>query len=320
MVRSRGAFLRHAATTAAIATVVPSMVRAADSAPAIVNVGAIPLDTLGVVYYAYDLGYFKNNGIDARLTTLPAGPQAAVAVVSGSLDVAINNITTVAAAHLRGIDLKFFAPVTVANDQSRTDLMMVAADSPAQKASDLNGKTIGISAIKSMQQVTALAWMDKHGGDAKSVKFVEVPFPEMAAALTQHRVDAANMVEPFITASKGATRSLGDVLDGVAPTFMELACFSSGTWLAANPAVAVRFATALRQAAVWANAHPKESAAILLRYAKLDPDVAASMSRATYGTTLTAAMLQPPIDAAVRFGVLDKAVPAADILWEPAHA
>lgn len=299
-----------------------AMLAAAGAPPAVrgqvrplVRVGALPLDTTGVVYYAHDLGMFAAAGLEVDLQAYSAAAQAAAAIAGGSLDVSLANVTTIAAGHLRGLDLRFIAPAAVATTATRTDVIAVAADTPYRKASDLNGKVVGIGALKSMQQVSALSWMERHGGDPASLKFVELPFPEMVTALAAHRVDAALVVEPFVTAGGAQIRSLGSVLDGVAPTFMYIGFFAANSWLAANVPIAERFVSTIRQAAVWANTHHPESAAILLRYTKLDPAIASTMARATYGTTLDAALVQPPIDVSAKYGIIERSFPAAEIVW-----
>ena len=44
-----------------------------------------------------------------------------------------------------------------------------------------------------------LAWLEKRGVDPKNIEFQEIPFPQMADALLQKRVDAVWNVEPFVT-------------------------------------------------------------------------------------------------------------------------
>jgi hypothetical protein len=72
--------------------------------------------------------------------------------------------------------------------------------------------------------------------------------------------------------------------------------------------------------AVWANAHHAESAQILVRSAKLDPAIAAKMTRSTYGTSLDPALMQPVLDMFVHFGVLAKPMSAADLAWQASPA
>ena len=48
-----------------------------------------------------------------------------------------------------------------------------------------------------MQQV----WLRQQGADPRRVSFVEVPFPQMPAALAQSRVDAIGPAEPLPVAA-----------------------------------------------------------------------------------------------------------------------
>jgi NitT/TauT family transport system substrate-binding protein len=305
--------LTLAVAAAVITTAIPSALRAAD--PIVVNVGALPVDTSAVIFYAADQGFFKAAGLDVHVQIMASGPVIAQAVAANALDIGVANVATVASARLRGINLKFIAPAAIASDQTRTDLIMVAKDSPIQKAADLNGKTIGLNGLKDLQQICAMAWVDKHGGDSKTLKFIEVPFPQMGGALDQKRVDAALPVEPFVSADKTSDRSLGNVLDGVGSRYMIVGWLASDTWLAAHADAAARFASAIAKAAAWANSHEKESAAILVRNSKLDPAIAATMARAVYGERLDSSLLQPVVDAALKYGVIDKPVPVADLMW-----
>jgi NitT/TauT family transport system substrate-binding protein len=319
MPENRASFIGRAGALAATSVAVPSVLRAAPAGPpTILNVGAFPIDPIGVIYYAKDLGYFDNAGLDVRIQPFGGGggPQMAASVLAGALDIAITDPTVICTAHLRGVSFKIIAPAGIATPDTHTDPIMVAADSAIMKASDLNGKTIGIVGIKGLQQITAMSWVDKHGGDSKTLKFAELGFPEMTPSLKQGRVDAVLLTEPFVSAAKGIARPLGNVLDGVANRFLFLGFFTSETWLATHADVAERFASAIEQAAVWGNAHHTESVQILLKYSKLDPAIAATMQRSVYGTTLEPALVQPVIDASARYHIIDQSFPASDILWQ----
>jgi NitT/TauT family transport system substrate-binding protein len=287
----------------------------AQTQPVTVRVGALPTDNSGNVYFALDRGYFKDAGLDVQIDTLASSPAAAAALTSGAIDVAQSNVTSIAAAHLRGFDFKLFAAAAYSGGPSVTNAIMVANDSPVHSAADLNGKTIGVVAVKSAQQVLEMAWLDKHGGDAKSVKFIEVPYAQMGAQLAAHRIDAAGIIEPFLTTAKLQARVLGNVDDGIGPRFIGLGWGATSAWLETHADVAARFAGAVREAGIWANAHHAESAEILVKYAKLDPATVAHTARATYATELDPALVQPLIDASAKYGALDRTFPATDILW-----
>jgi NitT/TauT family transport system substrate-binding protein len=193
---------------------------------------------------------------------------------------------------------------------------MVPKDSKVKSGADLTGKVIGINGLRDLQQVEMMGWIDKHGGNAKSVQFVEVPFPEMGAALQQHRVAADAPVEPFVSTDKAVGTVIGDALEGVAPRFMILGWIANDSYLSAHPDLVQKFVTAIREANAWANSHEKESAAILVKHSKVPPSIADSMARAEYGANLEPAMIQPVIDLALKYGVITKPLTANDLIWK----
>jgi NitT/TauT family transport system substrate-binding protein len=283
------------------------------------KVGTLPTDGCSVIFYAKELGFFQKNGLDVDIQTMPSGPAIAAAVAGGALDVGVANVATVAQARLHGLPLRYIAPSSMAEPSTMTDIVMVASDSTIRTGADLNNKTIAINGLKDLQQITAMAWVDKHGGDSKTLHFLELPIPQMAAALESHRADAALDVEPFVSGARaqGQGKIIGDVLDGVAPRFMVVGWFALDPWISAHPDAASRFAVALRQAAAWANAHHAESAAILVRNTKIPASAIDTMARAQFGLTLDPAMIRPIVDAAVKYGVLDRPVDVNDLIWHP---
>ena len=288
---------------------------ASAQSPQIINVGTIPFEANATLFYAQELGYFKDAGLDVRITPLNSGPTVAQAVVGGTLDIGVANVATIAQAHNRGVPFLFVAPGAVSTPTSMTNVIMVANDSPVRSAADLDGKTIAINGLKDLQQIAVSSWLDKHGGDAKTVKFIEVPPSQMAAALVAHRVDAAKGDEPFITQAKSEVRILGNVMDGIAPRFMIVGWFSTEQWLKAHPDLAGRFAAAMGKASQWANAHDRESLTTFLAHSKVDPQIASSMARSRFAGALDPAMMQPVLDAAAKYGVLDQPVSAGDLIW-----
>jgi sulfonate transport system substrate-binding protein len=283
-----------------------------------VVVSGAPFDLNGPLFYAQDLGYFTKAGLDVHIQTSQVTVEGeAAAMLGGSLDIGSANTATVAQAHLHGIDFRFFAPSGLFTDTAApTELVTVLKTSPVRTAADLNGKTLAVAGLKGMLQIATIAWADKHGGNGKSLQFVEIPFPQMNAALEQHRVDAVVLTEPWATAAtSGDARSIGSAEDGVARSFMTLGWFSTSAWLKANPDTARRFVAAIREAAIWGNAHHAESAVILSKYSKMSLDVVNSMGRSVYGVDLDPKLLQAPLDVAARYGFLERPVRAADIMW-----
>ena len=67
---------------------------------------------------------------------------------------------------------------------------------------------------------------------------------------------------------------------------------------------------------MWGNAHHQESAAILLKYLKLDPAIVDKMNRVVYAVSLDPRLLQPPIDTAAKY--TDQTPTGANsLIWAP---
>jgi len=60
-----------------------------------------------------------------------------------------------------------------------------------------------------MQQAVFLQWIELHGGDSSTVKFIETPLPQAVADLEAGRVDAIFLAEPYISMSQGKLRIIG---------------------------------------------------------------------------------------------------------------
>jgi NitT/TauT family transport system substrate-binding protein len=313
--------LPRATFLAGTAAALGALPRAARAAGTPVNAGTIPTDVSGVLVYGLDRGAFKNAGLDVTLTSLTSGPVVANAVAGGSLDVGAANVGSLCVARSRGVPFKIFAPAGVADADATGDIIAVLNDSPIKTPAELNGKTVGIVALKTMQHAAALALIDKRGGDSKSVRFIEVPFPEMGAALDAHRVDAALPNEPFTTSIRSRVRSLGGQWEAMKTPFPIFAFFATETWLGAHGDTALTFAGVIRQTAVWANAHRKDTAQMLAKFANLDPQTAATMGRSTYGTTTPdPASIQQIVDIQLKYGMMTTPIDPVEMIWKGPHA
>jgi ABC-type nitrate/sulfonate/bicarbonate transport system substrate-binding protein len=295
----------------AASLVVPSVVRAQG---ATVRAGAVPADFSGEVFYAQDMGFFRRAGLNVELQQFTNGGAVAQAVLAGALDVGLSDIVSVASGHARGVSFTYIAPAALYTSSRPTYFIAVTQSSPIRTPKDFNGKTVAVNGLKNVNQIPTMAWIDKNGGDSKTVRFVEMPYPQMVTALEQGQVDAAALAEPFITFNKGKYRiiSLGDA--GIANRFLVSGYVATSAWAAAHPELVQAFARVMRETAEWANKNPSLSAPILVKYAKLPAEVAQHMTRTLYGERLDAALLQPVIDATAKYDVIPKPFPAREII------
>jgi NitT/TauT family transport system substrate-binding protein len=285
--------------------------------PVNITVALIPSESAAQAYYAQDLGYFKAAGLNVTLIPMPASPPIIAAVSSGAADIGNSVVGSAVAARSRGIAVKFFAAAGLYLATAPTARLVGLKGSAFHTGVDLAGKTIAVTGLADLTYYATKQWVEATGGNPTSMKFIELPEPEMLPALKEHRIDAGILIEPFIAGAGDDVASIATIDDFVSKRFLATGWIASDTWLAAHPDVAVKFAAVMKQTAEWANAHRPESAQILLKYTKLTPEIIARMQRATYGTVLEPGLLQPVIDNAAKYGSFPRPVTAAELTWTP---
>ncbi len=307
------AFVHRGLAVAVLAGLCALPAAAAD--PVNLNVALIPSESAAQAYYAQDLGYFKAAGLNVTLTPMVASPPIIAAVSSGAADIGNSVVGSAVAARSRGITVKFFAPAGLYLATAPTARLVALKGTAYHTGADLAGKTIAVTGLADLTFYATKQWVEATGGNPASMKFIELAEPEMVPALKEHRIDAGVLIEPFIAGAGDDVVSVAPIDDVVAKRFLATGWIASDAWLAAHADVAAKFAAVMKQTAEWANGHHAESAAILLKYTKLTPEIVARMNRATYGTTLEPALLQPVIDNAAKYGSFPRPVTAAELTW-----
>jgi NitT/TauT family transport system substrate-binding protein len=289
------------------------IVRAAD--PVTLRVGDVPVDSSSEIFAAQSEGFLTKAGITVDIQAFTNGNAIAAALVSGALDVGGVNVLSLAAAHEKGLPLKIAASGSTYTTKNPTTVMLVPNNSTLKTARDLNGKVVAVNVLQGIAHVSAESWIDKNGGDSKQVKFIELPFSAMPAALVANRVDAAVSAEPQLTQSRNDTRMLGKSYDGIGDLWMIDAWTVSEGWLKANPDVARRFSDAMQQAAVWANHNHDKTAELVSAATKIDISILREMRRATFLEHVNLSVVQPVIDVGAKYGALSAPFPASDLFY-----
>jgi ABC-type nitrate/sulfonate/bicarbonate transport system substrate-binding protein len=208
----RAAFL----TSAAGFVVAP---RIAHAQSATIRAGSAPVESYALMYFAREQGFFKAAGLDVQIQSFSGGGSVLAALAGGSLDVVCANVGALSNAHSRKIPLSVIAPGGGYSASSPTTVLAIAKTSTLGAAKDLHGKTVAVSTLKDLQQASVMRWVDTNGGDGTALRFIEMPVPEMGAALQAGRVDAATLLEPSLTAEREHIKVLTDCYDAIAKQF-----------------------------------------------------------------------------------------------------
>jgi NitT/TauT family transport system substrate-binding protein len=292
----------HALAALGAVAAAPSVASVARADDIALRMATINIDSTAQPYFAQDGGFFAKSGLRVEFQQFNNGQAIAAAVVGGALDIAVSNIVALTQAHARSVPLVIVAPGAVYLASDPTTVMMVPKGSPIAGPRDLAGKTVAANGVNGIPEYCTRAWVDKNGGDASGMKFVEMNFAQMMDALGSARVDAACVTEPFITQAKTTGRVIGTPFDACAPRFLLDVFVSTREWAAANRDAIKRFQTANAQTATWANHNQDKTAAILIKYTKLPDATVRTMRRAVFTEKWDAAEAQPVVDMTAKYG------------------
>ena len=157
-------------------------------------------------------GHFKNYGLDVELVYTRGGSAAMQALVGGAVDYAATALDVALQAYAKGAEIKRFA-VT-----GRLPLFaVVTAPKTADQIrtiKDLEGKTVGVSALGNADHALLLYLLKQANADAAKVQFATLGV-NLLEALRQGQVDAGLVQEPALTLlTRSKARVLVNAMDG----------------------------------------------------------------------------------------------------------
>lgn len=166
--------------------------------------------------------------------------------------------------------------------------------------------------LASVSALGVRAWLEANGADLGQIKLVEMPYTAMIPALNRGDIATAFIAEPFFSQLKKDVRVWANAYDAIAKHFFITACFAPRAWIEHNRDTAARLAQAISETTFWANAHHDDTALIVSKYSKIPLEVVKAMNRVRYAD-LDGRLIQPVLDVAFKYKMIEKAVNAADI-------
>jgi NitT/TauT family transport system substrate-binding protein len=269
------------------------------------------------MYVAMDRGFFKAAGLELETVPMAGGAVIVQGVTSGDLQIGWTNVISLYQAHVEGFDFKIIAGgATNVKGTHDTHALLVAKSSPVRGARDLEGKSVAVNTLNNIVHLMAMAWLDKNGASSAKVKFVEVPFPQMEAALVAGKIDAASVQEPFVSAAmaKDVARVLGHPWSDVAGRFLIASWFASEKWLQKNRQTAQAFVTALNRGIDAIAADPKGTRDAIVKWTGLSPELAGKIALPVYDKIVSEKDLQTTIDLTRQYKLIPRAINARDVI------
>jgi len=207
-------------------------------------------------------GFFAQQGIEVKKTTLQSGNDVVLALANNNGDIGYLGFVPMYIAVTSGIPLTLVAASEVEGISARDNWqnILVKGSSSIRTPRDLRGKTIAVNALKGVGEVMIKAAMEKKGIKPDAFRLTALPFPQMRSALNNGQVDAIWVPEPFL--SQGLNLDGDRIVMAPGPVlarYWPIGGYAArSAWKSGNPALAQEFRTAINKSLRYAQAHPAE--------------------------------------------------------------
>lgn len=284
-----------------------------------IEVGVLPIVDNAAIYLGQEEGFFEDEGLDLTLTQAQGGAALLPAVVGGEMNFGFSNVTSLVIAESRGLDVEILAGGSGTTGDPDEDFaaVVVPDDSEITEITDLEGASIAVNTLSNISDSTISEAVEQSGGDPSTLDYVEMPFPDMAGALSSGDVDAVAAVEPFQTLilDDGGRAIFSNyaypVEDLTVATY-----FTSADYLDANPEVVDAFSRAMAESQRYAEENPDAVREILPTYTDLDAGIIEELTLSRYPAAVNRDSLQEINEISAKTGVIDEEIDLDELFSE----
>lgn len=283
-----------------------------------VKVGIIPIVDVAPLYLGKEKGFFSKRGIDLKMEAAQGGAAIIPGVVSGQFQFGFSNVTSLMIAQTKGVPIKSVVNGASSTGDTAKDISGVAVkkDSPIKSAAELAGRTVAVNTLQNIGDTTVREVVRKGGGDPSKVKFVEMPFDQMPAALDGGQVDAAWMGEPALTITKGqGARVIASPFAETDPNLTIATYFASAKLAQDDPDLVKKFTEAVTESLKYASDHPDEARQTITGYTKIDSGVLKDLTLPTWPAGYDMASLRKLAELGEQDGLFGGKKPDLDALF-----
>jgi NitT/TauT family transport system substrate-binding protein len=298
-----------AALGSALAMLPAASARAADAALPVLQVGIIPIFSVAPHFAAEKFGWFTAEGIATKTVPVQGGAVGIPGLVSGSFDILYANCISTLTALERGIDLRIVAEATtIADRPPDVDALFIRKGDKLKSGKDLEGKIIAINVKYDLMWLVMQGYVQKTGGDVNKITYREVPVPSMLDALKNGQVDAALVLDPFMTIALNDPNF--EVMGW--PSSMVMPGMPSSLWITSGQTADTKtdqiraYVRGFRKGVAWFNAHlgDAEFVDLVASYTKNDPKLLAKMYAAKQPTEIDPAIMKRLVAVVKNYGLL----------------
>lgn len=271
-----------------------------------ITVGTLPIVDAAPIHLAIEEGYFADEGLSVTVEVVQGGAAAIPALIGGDLDIAYGAWPSFLKANAEGLVLRAVADGTRAQT-GFTELLALRTSGLERHPAGMAGKVIAVNTLGNIGELAVRAALVRAGLDAGAAQLVEIPFPEMTAALERGDVDVIWASEPVATITRDAldvvlvTDSYVDEMAG----FPVAGYQATAEFVTANPDVVAAFRRALSRAVERIGADPSVVSELAPSFTNLERDLAARVAMPEFRARLDVADLERVQEMMLGLGLLE---------------
>jgi NitT/TauT family transport system substrate-binding protein len=283
------------------------------------KVGVIPIADVAPLYLGMDKGFFADEQLKIEPQLAEGGAAIVPSVVSGDYQIGFSNTTSLIIAASKNLPVQIISQGVLGGTgpDDAWDGVIVPKGSDIKDIKGLEGKTVAVNTLNNVSQVVVNTALKEAGADYTKVKYVEVPFPDMNAALESGRVDAAFQVEPGYSGGLAAgSKNIANAYEEMAPNYTVATYFASKQYIADSRDVVDRFTRAMQKSLEYASAHDDEVRAIVGTYTEIPQAVLDKMNLPTWKSDLNRPTIEQTSAAAKEYGFIEEEPSLDDLILQ----
>jgi NitT/TauT family transport system substrate-binding protein len=275
------------------------------------QVAVVPAVTNMGLFLAQEKGYFAAEGLRVKVSSIQSSTTSLAEQLRGEIDVTAGAyVSYVLSQSKNSTAISWHILSEGSLSQQGSQSVLVSRNSPVRTVADLKGRRVAANILGNVGTLLIQSMLAEKGIPVSSVTLVQIPFPDMAAALESGRIAAGWFDEPFLSVAQTTigAQILFDTDQGSTANFPISGYMSTKAWVEKYPNTASAFVRAITKGQILADASRTASEDAVTKSLKgVTPEVAAILAFDQYPTGVDPTRVQRVANVMQQFGLTRQA-------------